>query len=417
MKKMILALVLMGFFKAGLAQVSTIDPEANKIIGTSRPDGRYLSTNGFVHQQIRELNPMLQFNPGISRDEFTRWQAKVRNKVRDLMQFPIVTPQPSPKLISKVKRKGYTVEKWEIFPQDESVVPILMLIPDGVSASKPAPAVLCYPGSYRSKEELAGEPELEPRYKVERSYDKNHMAKFYAEKGIVAIAIDNPGIAELSDLERNVLAPSYAREGFSRYLIDMGWHYMGYSAFNGHQVLNWLRKLDFVDAKRLALSGHSLGTEPVMMLAALNPDIKAVVFNDFLTNTIRRVIVSTKPNEKGIRPSQNALTHCVPGLWRWVDYVDILASLAPMHLLITEGGVTMDLKAVQKAYAIAGAAKNYEYRYYKKYENTRDRIGDEAIPEGLDDKEFFHYANVDAPNHYFKGDIAVPWLSSLLSSK
>ncbi|HRE53034.1 MAG TPA: alpha/beta hydrolase family protein, partial [Flavitalea sp.] len=190
MNKMILALVLMGFFKAGLAQVSTIDPEANKIIGTSRPDGRYLSTNGFVHQQIRELKPMLQFDPGLSRDEFILWQAKVRNKIRDLMQFPIVTPQPSPKLISKVKRRGYTVEKWEIFPQDGSVVPILMLIPDGVSASNPAPAVLCYPGSASSKEKLAGEPELELRYKQPRLYEKNHMAKFYAEKGLIAIAID-----------------------------------------------------------------------------------------------------------------------------------------------------------------------------------------------------------------------------------
>lgn len=417
MKKMVLILTLTGLFKVGLAQVSTVDPEANKIISTNRPDGRYLSTNGFIHQQIRELKPMLQFDPNFSKNEFILWQAKVRNKIRDLMQFPVVAPQPSPKLISKVKRKGYTVEKWEIFPQDGNVVPILMLIPDGVSASKPAPAVLCYPGSYRSKEELAGEPELEPKYKVERSYDKNHMAKFYAEKGLVAIAIDNPGIAELSDLERTALAPSYERSSFSRYLMDMGWHYMGYSAFNGQQVLNWLRKLDFVDAKRIALSGHSLGTEPVMMLAALNPDIKAVVFNDFLTNTIRRVTVSTKPNEKGFRPTQNGLIHCVPGLWRWADYVDILASLAPMHLLITEGGVTMDLKTVQKAYAIAGAGKNYEYRYYKMYENARDRIGDESIPEGLDGNEFFRYANVDAPNHYFKADIAVPWLSSLLSNK
>src|SRR5690606_22726278 len=156
------------------------------------------------------------------------------------------------------------------------------------SASNPAPAILCYPGSNRSKEELAGEPELNNKFTTERHSQKNNMAKFYVQNGFVAIAIDNPGVAEVSDLEYVSTAPSYYRETFSRHLIDMGWHYMGLSAFNGQQTLNWMRKLGFIDPNRIGLSGHSLGTEAAMILAILNPDIKALIFNDFLTNTRRR---------------------------------------------------------------------------------------------------------------------------------
>lgn len=393
---------------------SQIDPEKQAIIKTDREDSRYLSTRGYLQQEMRDLSPLLAFNPNLSAGEFERWRTEVRNRTRDLMNFPVVSPQPAPKLISTVQRDGYRVEKWEIYPLAGSVVPILVLVPDHISAENPGPAVLCYPGSYRSKEELAGEPELHPNFKVERSYEKNHMAKFYAQQGIIAIAIDNPGVGEVSDLEYAALAPDYQRTFLSRHLMDLGWHYVGLSAFYGQHTLNWLQTRPMVDKERIALSGHSLGTEPVMMLAVLNPDIKAVVFNDFLTNTVRRTVATTKPNEKGQRPNANSLYHCMPGMWKWFDYADLLASLAPMHLLITEGGVTEDLKTVSKAYTVAGTNENYKYLYYKKYSNPADRIGDEGIPEGISEADWFEYANVDVPNHYFKADIAVPWLHSVL---
>ena len=75
-----------------------------------------------------------------------------------------------------------------------------------------------------------------------------------------------------------------------------------------------MRTQKFIDPNRIALSGHSLGTEPAMVHAALNPDIQALVYNDFLCRLRERWIVTTKPDQKGRRPQTNWLGHCVPGI-------------------------------------------------------------------------------------------------------
>lgn len=400
-----------------LSSQAQIDPEQYKIISTDRCDGRYISTRGFVQYLLRNSEVKLAFNPQFSVKEFQEWQDQVRVRMEELMQFPIVPPQPQPKLLSRAKRDGYTLEKWEIYPQPGSVVPFLMLIPDGISSKNPGAAVLCYPGSNRTKENLAGEEELIPGYSVERHHDKNRMAMFYAQQGIVAVAVDNPGIGELSDLEQYVLAPSYDRNTFSRYLLDMGWSYLGLSAFQGQQILKWMKSRDFIDNKRIALSGHSLGTEPVMALAVLDPDIRAIVINDFMCRLITRATVITKPNSQGLRPVANWLGHCVPGLWQWFDYPDIVASLAPRPLILTEGGAQTDLDLVKEAYKIMGVKDNITVYHYPKYSDPGARRDYECIPEGLDMEEYFKYVNVDAPNHYFKSEVAVPWLKNVLNDK
>ena len=37
------------------------------------------------------------------------------------------------------------------------------------------------------------------------------------------------------------------------------------------------------------------------------------------------------------------------------------------------------------------------------------------MPEGLTQEEYFLWAYVDVPNHYFKEDLAVPWLNKTLN--
>jgi hypothetical protein len=164
-----------------------------------------------------------------------------------------------------------------------------------------------------------------------------------------------------------------------------------------------------INEDRIAVSGHSLGTGPAIMLAALDPQIHAIVFNDFLCdNRIRRAV----SNESVAQPSW----HCVPYMLEWVTFPDIVASLAPRPIIITEGGVTADLLKVKQAYAEMGAEERFEYHYYPKYASPELREWDmRDFPEGLSQEQFLHCANVDAPNHYFKEHLAVPWLKRVLS--
>jgi len=110
------------------------------------------------------------------------------------------------------------------------------------------------------------------------------------------------------------------------------------------------------------------------------------------------------------------LWHIIPGMIAEFDFPDLLAACAPMPLLITEGGPQMLLERVAGAYDAADARQKFTYHYYPAYADPESRVSDGVWPppEGMTEEEWLHFANVDVPNHCFKGELAVPWLSEQL---
>jgi hypothetical protein len=369
---------------------------------SGRPDGRFVSTAGFVHAYLKANPPRLAFRPSIGVEGCPAWQAEVRDKLREVMHFPGVPDQPPPQHLWTEERDGYRLEKWEAYPEPLSVVPFLVLVPDGACGENRVPGVLCFPGSVSSKESLAGEPELDPERPVRPHWARNRMAMWYAQAGLVAVAVDNPGIGELSDplvAERHEICVNG---------LWAGRHYEGLSVFQKLPILEWLRGRPYIDPERIAVSGHSLGAKPALILAVLDPGIAALVWNDFCSRWRERAIA-----ENLMRIS---IHQYVPELLEWFDYTDLMASLAPRPLLIAEGGRTRDIEGIRAAYRLVGAEGNIEVEYYPKYARPEDRPFDDAdLPEGLDMETYFEYANVDVPEHSFKENVAVPWLSRVLS--
>lgn len=149
------------------------------------------------------------------------------------------------------------------------------------------------------------------------------MALHYVKRGLVAVAVDNPSCAELSDNGH------FDYLNTSRILLEMGWSYLGLTAYQDWNVLSWMKELDFVNKDRLIVSGFSLGTEPLMDLGTLDPSIYAFVYNDFCVDTLERILVMTKPDPKGIRPFPNSIEHLIPGFLTQFDFPDLVAALAP----------------------------------------------------------------------------------------
>ena len=395
-----------------------LDVEREKIIRSGRPDGRHASTRGLIQHLLRNAKPKLGFDPSFTPDEFAKWQREVRAKMFELMNFPEPPPQPEPKKLWTRKREGHVLEKWELYPEPGSVVPFLLLIPKGATGSNPAPAVMCFSGSSGTKENLAGEPPLHPAFQLDdrshagvRHADRNQQALQFAKAGMVTVAVDHPGNGELSDLAKHRATTKDDRSTLARYLIDFGRDYISLSVFQKRQIMAWLRQRPYVDTDRIALSGHSLGTEPLLVMAVLDPKIQGIVWNDFLCPNIERTKVSTKPNSRGVRPQANWLGHCVPGMWQWFDYPDLVAAFAPRPLILTEGGPTHSLNLVRQAYEKAGATKNLAIHHYPMFSDPAKRKDGKPIPEGLDIYEWFDYAHVDPPRHFFKGYLAVPFLT------
>ncbi len=392
-----------------------LDIEKNKVISTDRQDGRYISTRGVVHALMKRNVPAYAFHSDFSQREFNYWKEGLRGKMKDLMRHPNLRDLPAPKRVSCEKREGYRIEKWESYPLPECVVPFLMLIPDQVNAGNPVPGVLCIPGSGRTKESLAGEPELETKYARPRFQEENEMALKYVKIGLVAVVVDNPCIGECSDLEKYTVAPSYYFDESARCLLELGWSYLGYSSYVDMHVLSWMKEQPFIRKERLIVSGHSLGTEPLMVLGALDPTIYGFVYSDFLCRTLERIIVMTEPKENGYRPFPNSIEHLIPEFLCNFDFPDIVSSLAPRPIIFTEGGLDRDLEMVRQAYRIAGHPENIEIHFYPKYADPDSRKTKGNLPEGVNREAYFDLTNVDAPNHCFKENLIIPWVKKILS--
>lgn len=242
----------------------------------------------------------------------------------------------------------------------------------------------CIPGFGGSKEGLAGEAEGDydlTSFLVEL-VKKNAMALHYVKKGLVVIAVDNTSCAELSD------NGNFDYLNTSRILQEMGWSYLGLTAYQDWNILNWMKELPFVNKERIIVSGFSLGTEPLMVLGALDPSIYAFVYNDFLCRTLERILAMTKPDSKGSRPFPNSIEHLIPGFLTRFDFPDLVAAQAPRPVICTEGGLDRDFDLIKKAYQISGKPDNFTYYHYKMF--------------------------FDPKNHYFKEEWVLPWIDKVL---
>ena len=375
-----------------------------RVFSTDREDGRFVSSTAFIHAYLKHLKPKLAFDPRMKPHDFPVWRDAVRAKIRELMGFPeFDRPQPPPVRLWTKQRDGYQLQKWEAYPEPYSVVPYLVLIPDGVSARSPAAAAMCFPGSFSSKESLTEELELSGKPCSHRYAARNRMAWEYTRKGIVTVAVENPATNETAD---SIRKGSYE---FSIHAMWSGRCYEGISVFQKHHILQWLKQQPYVDADRVAVSGHSLGAKPAVILGVLDPTVKAVVWNDGIGNWRQRAVAT---NLERIGTFQY-----VPGMLAWLDYPDLEASLAPRPFLVTEGGRTVVLDQIRRAYELLGAADQFKVVYYPKYATPDKRPLDyKEPPEGLSMQEYYPYGNCDAPMHHFKGTVAVPWLTKVLGA-
>ena len=199
------------------------------------------------------------------------------------------------------------------------------------------------------------------------------------------MAVDNPSCGELSD------NGYFDYLNTSRILLEVGWSYLGLTAWQDWNILNWMKAQSYIDKERVIISGFSLGTEPLMVLGVLDPSIYAFVYNDFLCRTLERILVMTQ-----------------------FDFPDLVAALAPRPVICTEGGLDRDFELIKEAYRIVGKPDNFTFYHYKKFANPKDRQQIDRVPEGIDLDTFFQVVNVDPKNHYFKVELVLPWIDKVL---
>lgn len=380
----------------------------------SAADGRsaghddYNSTRSAVERLMKRAVPRLQYDPSIPADSLAAWREAMSAAMRRLMRHPDA-PAALPRKICEARRDGYTVERWESFPLDEHPVAFFVMRPDSAHASHAA--VLCIPGSGQTKELLAGE--REGNFSLEGASDsvvrRQAMGLHMVRRGLTAVVVDNPCFGEQSD------QGVYDDITPSRFLLEMGWSYLGLASWNDKVVLDWMKTQPYINKERIIVSGFSLGTEPLMALGLLDDSIYAFVYNDFLCRTRERALVLNARDDKGRHGYPNSIRHLIPEFLTEFDFPDIVAALAPRPVICTEGGLDRDFRLIESAYDKAGAPEAFEWHHYAKFADPADRTDYDSLPGGLSRDEFYRMVNVDGPNHYFKMEWVGPWLDRLLA--
>ncbi|MGL4464077.1 MAG: dienelactone hydrolase family protein [Planctomycetia bacterium] len=268
-----------------------------------------------------------------------------RPDFRDKLQQCLGGPWPDPCPLEPVVREtipkdGYTLYSvtYQVEPGDR--IPAYLLVPDGVDAKNPAPAVAVWHqhnGAWHlGKVEpagLAGSP-------------MHHTGVALAKEGYVVLCPDALCFGERRN--EKLAGGDFERFEFLRYTVAgkcMAWK----------NILDMRRSIDFlcarpeVDAERIGCYGHSMGSTFTWLVGPWEPRLKCLVGNCCL------------PTYAAIHRTR--ILHCfpnfIPGLHAFGDTPDVCALIAPRPLHLNFGDeddgspieeVRAALKTIRQAY-------------------------------------------------------------------
>lgn len=257
------------------------------------------------------------------------------------------------KIRESIKKEGYRIESltYEVEPGD--AVPALLLIPDGIDAENPAPAVAVWhqhAGQYHlGKSEPAG-------------LDGNpmhHTGVALVKEGYVVLCPDALCFEERQDPNKKLKNGKYERFMFLEYVLQgkcLAWK----------NILDMKRAIDFlcsrteIDEQNIGCYGHSMGSTHAWLVGPWEPRIKCVVGNCCL------------PTYEAIH--KHELLHCfpnfVPGWLQYGDTPEIASLIAPraLHLNLGEldGGSPIEeakrgVLRIAAAYEKAGVSEQFSH--------------------------------------------------------
>jgi dienelactone hydrolase len=343
----------------------------------------------FIQQQALHGIPPLSFLHERF-PEVMAWRDEVRDYLRSLLMFTPEFVELSPELVDHTETADGIQQKWYITPSQGERMPVILLIPRGLTG--PAPAIIglhCHGDMYYFGKKKLIEEESDPP--ILRAYRDAHyegvaIANDLVRRGYVVAVIDSfyfgerrlvvppppmlqPEfllVAEGSDhwIELLNRVSGLMEETVAKSLLWAGVTWPGILAWDDQRTVDFLLTRPEVDPGRLGCVGLGGGAFRATLLGALDTRVKAVCTVGWM---------STLPEMLDEHVPLHSWAHVVPGLTRVLDWPDVAALHAPHPLLILQGSQDphFPLDGFQKAderlravYAKSGSPGNLDVRLY-----------------------------------------------------
>jgi dienelactone hydrolase len=330
-------------------------PVGNNLIGAYGSWAASLLDNRLP--QLSYRNPQFQ-----SVDD---WRKKASAKAIELLSIPDMPWKPEAKVEKQFEHDGLSMEvlSWQLpyGPRTQA----LFMKPAGAKGRLPAVLALHDHGGIRGW----GVKKITRTPEAQEPAMKDHQATYYggaawaneiAKRGYAVLVHDTIGFAS----RLTGANADGSEEIMEKALLCAGTTWAGLFFYDDQRALDYLCSRPDVDASRLACGGLSGGGLRTVMLAGLDPRIRAAFPVGFM---------STWRDFALYKNHTHTWMLYVPGLPNYLDFPEILGLRVPLHTFVLNDSedalFTLDeMKAadtiLRAVYQKAGAPGNYTCSFY-----------------------------------------------------
>jgi dienelactone hydrolase len=320
--------------------------------------------------------------------DLTKWQKQARAKVFEHLFYEPAPVSPQPQVIRRAEKGDYIEEYLTFQTTPDLRVPAYVLVPK--KAKLPAPGIVVlhdHGGFYLWGKEKVIELEVEPPALSEfkqQAYGGKSIAVELARRGFVVINIDmfywgerrmlldddpasyqEPGKMTPEEVSAFNRRSQQSEQLVARTLFAAGITWPGVILWDDIRTLDYLRTRPEVDPKRIGCVGLSVGGYRSFVLAALDERIQAAVNVGWMTSLASQI--------KRHAVNSIGLTFHIIGLYRYLDFPDLAALIAPRAVMVMNGsqdrlfapeGVQAAFDKIARCFAKAGVSERQRCRLF-----------------------------------------------------
>jgi hypothetical protein len=347
------------------------------------PDGRYYPTMEYLMARFDAISRQMGFRAG-TLEEHARWQAELRARLRAITGMnTMLDSDLAPKITERVKMEGYTRERLLLQTEPGVIMPVYVLIPDGLRPGERRAAVIAPHGhGSGGKYAPAGRRNIPALMDtiVKHNYD---YAVQFVRAGFIVFAPDARGFGERRELPRqgdkDDLILGGSCEVLNHMAMPLGQTVTGMWAWDLMRLADYIETRPECDASRIGSAGLSGGGLQTLWFAAFDDRVKCAVISGYLYGF----------KDSLLKLCGNCSCNYVPHLWELADIGDIAALIAPRPLLVETGNrdglngerglanVYEQMDIVRSAYTLLGAPNKLAHDVF---EGEHMWHGVEAIP-------------------------------------